>query len=826
MKKLLLLALSGFICTFTFAQQKDWTSSRILQELKELKITGSVLYIAAHPDDENTRLISYLENHLQVRTAYLSLTRGDGGQNLVGNEKGAALGILRTQELLGARDIDGAEQFFTRAVDFGYSKTADETLEFWDKQKVLADVVWTIRKFRPDVIITRFPPDARAGHGHHTASAMLAEEAFDLANDPTAFPEQLKHVSLWQPKRLYWNCSAWWDRDIPNKAKDNPDYVTIDYGLYNPILGKSYSEIAAESRSMHKSQGFGSSKSRGSQLEYMVYTKGDRAENDDIMSGVDISWTRYNLSEVNTLIDQAIKEFNPEKPQAISDILWSIRKKITATKNTPNNYKLLRLNELILAVNGIWCEALANDYSAIPTDKISISALALRRLESNILYTSVKFGKNASAVLPESMSTNEMVVTQDSLVIDDKISNPYWLNNPFSTTYTVEKQELIGLPENKPAIQVHFTFAYKDQSLTISRPLQYRWSDRVKGELYRDFVVLPEATINANDKVYVFSNNQPKTLTFKVRANHTDFSGKLKFDIPNGWKVEPAETDIAITNKYEEKLITIQVFPPEGASDGYIKPFIESINGKKLTNSYIEIDYNHIQPQIMLPLAEARLVKLDINKKGSKVAYIIGAGDEVPAALEQMGYTVDMLDEDGLAASDLKQYDAVIAGIRAYNTQKYLPNYYDKLMEYVKQGGNYIVQYNTSSQFFSDGVGNKLVGPYPFKLSRDRVTEEDSEVKFIDPEHPILNSPNKITQADFNGWVQERGLYYANQWDEQYTPIISWNDKGETSKNGGLLVTNYGEGSFIYTGISFFRELPAGVPGAFRLLANIVSYGK
>lgn len=811
--------------SFTFAQQKDWTSSKVLQELKELKVTGSVLYVAAHPDDENTRLISYLENHLQVRTAYLSLTRGDGGQNLVGNEKGAALGILRTQELLGARDIDGGEQFFTRAVDFGYSKTAKETLEFWDKQKVLADVVWTIRKFRPDVIITRFPPDKRAGHGHHTASAILAEEAFDLANDPTAFPEQLKYVEIWQPKRLYWNASAWWNRDLPKLAAENPDYVTVDYGIYNPVLGKSYSEIAAESRSMHKSQGFGSSKSRGSQKEYLQYVKGEKALNNSIFDGIDLSWDRYNLPKINILIDEAIAEYNPEKPQEISDKLWGIRKMIIDA-NISSNYKKSRLDELILATNGIWCEALTNDYSSTPDKVINISAIALKRLETDILYTSVRFGNSKTAILPEPVGINEVSVTQDSIGVGFNLSNPYWLNNPFTTTYTVNKQELIGLPENNPAIDVDFTFSYKDQVITVARPLQYRWSDRVKGELYRDFIVLPEATINANDKVYVFADNEPKTVTLKVRANQTNFYGTLKFNIPEGWRVEPAEKEVRIENKYEEKLISIQVFPPEAPSDGYIKPFIEIYDSKSLNNRFLEINYNHIQPHVMLPISEAKLVKLDIKKTGNRIGYIIGAGDEVPPALEQMGYIVDLLDEDALAATNLNQYDAVIAGIRAYNTQKYLPNYYDKLMNYVKQGGNYIVQYNTSSQFFSDGVGNKLVGPYPFKLSRNRVTEEDSDVKFINPSHPLLNTPNKISENDFNGWVQERGLYFAGEWDEQYTSIISWSDEGETSKDGGLLVASYGEGNFIYTGISFFRELPAGVPGAFRLLANIVSYGK
>ena len=364
MKKVIAISLL-LIATASYAQ-KQMNASEIKLALNKLNTLGSVLYVAAHPDDENTRLIAYMANERLVRTGYLSLTRGDGGQNLIGTEKGPLMGVVRTQELLEARKVDGGEQFFTRAVDFGYSKTPEETFIKWDKQAVLADVVWAIRKFKPDVMITRFPPTSKAGHGHHTASAILAAEAFDLAGDKNAFPEQLTYTTVWQPKRLLLNASTWWDKELPQKAKDNPtEYTTVDIGTYNTLLGKSYGEIAAESRTMHKSQGFGSAKQRGSKLEYLKLLKGEPFKT-DVLDGVNLSWKTVNGGEaIEKLLTKAITNFNAEQPELIVPTLLEAHQLLNKLPDS-NKWKWIKLSKIrtvIANCAGLFVEVTANDYS-------------------------------------------------------------------------------------------------------------------------------------------------------------------------------------------------------------------------------------------------------------------------------------------------------------------------------------------------------------------------------------------------------------------------------------------------------------------------------
>ncbi len=818
MKKLF-FSISVLFSVAVFGQQQ-MNSSEIKLALNKLNTLGSVLYIAAHPDDENTRLIAYMANEQMARTGYLSLTRGDGGQNLIGTEQGALLGLLRTQELLAARVVDGGEQFFTRAVDFGYSKTAEETFVKWDKDKVLADVVWAIRKFRPDVIITRFPPNEKAGHGHHTASAILAAEAFDLAADPKAYPEQLTYVSVWQPKRLFQNTSTWWDKDLPDKAIADPDkYITLNVGKYNTLLGKSYSEIAAESRTMHKSQGFGTRKERGEKFEYLELIKGEPFKS-DIFDGIDVSWKKIKGgAEIERLITEANNNFNAEQPEKI---VHTLLKAYTLIKQMPDtdSWKWVKANGIIDIVQsslGLFVEVTAKNYSASENGTIELTTTLINRSGLKITLEEVKYGEKDST-LNITLENNKPYTSVLNYSCPKKNNtNPYWLNHDFDGIFTVNSQSLIGYPQNSYSIPVWFSFKVNDTYLPIYSPVTYKSTDRVKGEIYRPFVVLPKVTANIAENVYIFSSAQAKEVKVSLKAHEANCKGTVALDLPKGWSSVPASIPYELAAKNEEKLNSFMVTPASNEIVGELK--IKLNNSIENVKSLITIEYDHIPTQTLLPEAKAKLVRLNVVTKGKNIGYIKGAGDEVPLALEQLGYTFTMLDEASIKNNDLSIYDAIVCGIRAYNTNDYMPNVYDKLMKYVKNGGNYVVQYNTNR-----GLEEMKIGPYPFKLSRDRVTVEEAKTTFLAPEHPILNTPNKITDKDFENWIQERGLYFPNEWDANYTPILGWSDPNEEMTKGSLLVTDYGKGSFIYTGISFFRELPAGVPGAFKLFSNIVSY--
>ncbi|MGB0888297.1 MAG: PIG-L family deacetylase, partial [Vicingaceae bacterium] len=796
MRKLIVLSLI-LSSTFTFAQ-KQLNAGETNLALKKLNVLGSVLYVAAHPDDENTRLIAYMANERMVRTGYLSLTRGDGGQNLIGTEKGPLMGVVRTQELLEARKIDGGEQLFTRAVDFGYSKTPEETFKKWNKQEVLADVVWAIRKFKPDVMITRFPPTSAAGHGHHTASAILAAEAFDLAGDPKAFPDQLEYTTVWQPKRLFLNASTWWDKELPQKAKANPTtYTTVDIGTYNTLLGKSYGEIAAESRTMHKSQGFGSAKQRGSKLEYLKLIKGD-AFKSDVLDNINLSWkSEKNGAAIEKLITQANNEFNPEQPELIVPKLLEIYELVNQLPENSRwkHVKIKEIKKIITACAGLFVEVTANDYSVALGNEIELTTTLVNRSNLKIELEKINYGK-ADTTFNTSLSNNIPLSFKSTITcpadLNDKSTTPYWLNAPFEGLYKVPNQEMIGKPENNSAFPVYFYLTINGVNIPIKKSITYKWTDRVKGEIYRPFFYTPQVTANIADPVYVFANNEPKEVRVTVKGHQANIKGNISLKLPEGWEATPTVIEFNFVQKNEEQVLVFNVTPSQNESTGTI-----SIDGK---HSLISIEYDHIEIQTLLPEAKAKAVRLNVATKGKTIGYIKGAGDEVPTALEQLGYNVVLLDKNTLKNADLSKYDAIVAGIRTYNTNKYMPNVYKQLMKYVENGGNYVVQYNTNR-----GVDTKTLAPYPLKLSRDRVTEEDAKVSFLSPKHAILNSPNKITEKDFDHWVQERGLYFPNEWDEKYTPILGWNDTNATLTKGSLLVTNYGKGTFIYTGISFFR---------------------
>ena len=797
------------------AQRPIESSSDILHELQKLKVVGNALYIAAHPDDENTRLIAWLENERKVKTAYLSLTRGDGGQNLIGTEKGDAMGVLRTQELLEARKEDGGEQFFSRVDDFGYSKTAEETFEKWDKQAVLSDVIYAIRKFKPDVIVTRFPPDSRGGHGHHTASSILAEEAFAKANDANSFPEQLEEVTLWQPKRILWDV-YWWNEEVKKDALAKGGIVSVNIGDYNEILGLSYSEIAADSRSQHKSQGFGVARRRGNRLEYLQHTAGKKAE-EDLFEGIDLSWNRLNGGyQVEEKIDQIIQNYSVDKPAKSAKQLIELYHLIESIEENPyQEAKLQDVKNLIKAVCGIKAEALADEYNYVGGDTIKGKFILLHRCDIDIDLSGLDQAidqSNSSQKLDE----NEPYEFDFSFVSASDLSHPYWL--PYEKFENGKKipAELRSTPEAAPIKTFEYTLKLGEKDITFTEPIDYKWSDRVKGELHRDVVISPEVTLTPSDKVYTFTADTAKRINFIAEGNRTGKSYRISLELPEGWSSNPKEHLFEPGFKGAQAALSFEVTPAEASTVGELH---FQVNGKT-ARSVQRIEYDHIRPQIMFPEAKAKVVKMDVKKTATKIGYIIGSGDEVAQNLSQIGFEVTNIEADKLPVTNLSEFETIVVGIRAYNIHESMKNGNTLLNDFVNKGGTVVVQYNTSR-----GLKVKEIGPYPFELSRKRVTKEEAEPSFLMPKHPIFNAPNQISKQDFEGWVQERGLYFAGKWAEEYSPIIAWNDPGESPQKGSILVADYGEGKFIYTGISFFRELPAGVPGAFRLLSNMISYG-
>ncbi|SKB91915.1 PIG-L family deacetylase [Dyadobacter psychrophilus] len=807
------------------AQVPSQSSSEIFQNIKKLNVLGSVLYIAAHPDDENTLMLSYLSKDQLVRTGYLSLTRGDGGQNLIGAEQGYNIGVIRTQELLAARRIDGAQQFFSRAYDFGFSKTRDETLNFWDKDKVLGDVIWMIRKFQPDVIITRFPPDPRAGHGHHQTSAFLAEQGFSLAADPKSYPDQLKFVKPWQAKRLVWNTyTPGFTNKQPTEEK-NP-FISIEIGGYNPVLGKSYTEIAAESRSQHKSQGFGSAPQRGARIDYFLHKVGETAQK-GLFDGIDVSWKRVKGSEkIQTMITGAIKNFSVNKPSASVPELLKINTELNKLDST-NIYikaKKEEVRELILQCAGLWFETNPDDFSQVAGDTAAIKIAVVKRSDYPVKLISLQWtGKEKDSTLNLALEDNELnsFALNPVLPAKLKVSQPYWLEKPIDKgLFQIDNQQDIGFPENRPETTTEFVFEIGGQQFAFSRPWIYKSTDPAQGEIYRPFEIRPAVTANITEPVFIFSSLEPKTVSILVEAQRKNVKGSVKPEIPAGWKSVPESASFDFKGKYQQQYFSFIITPPANNQEVKLKA-IATVDGQMFDKSIRTIAYQHIPSQTIFPTSEAKLAKIDVKTTVKNIGYIAGAGDDVPTALRQMDCQVTMLNEAGLA-KDLSIYDAIIVGVRAYNTENYLTNYQSKLMDYVKNGGTMVVQYTIPG-----GQKVKQIGPYDIELGRDRVAEEDAEMRFLLPEHPLLNYPNKITQKDFEGWIQERGLYFAQTWDKtNYQALFSANDKEETLKEGSVLYAQYGKGHYIYTGLSFFRELPAGVTGAYRLFANMISAGK
>ena len=773
-------------------------SAELARALDRLQVLGTVLYVAAHPDDENTAALATFSRGRNFRSVYLSMTRGGGGQNLIGPEQGDALAALRTQELLAARRLDGAEQLFTRAVDFGFSKTPEETLGIWGHEAALADVVWAIRKVRPDVIITRFPPTGGGTHGHHTASAILALEAFKAAADPARFPEQLAQVRPWQARRILWNVFRPDGAPVPQGPGS---FVTVDVGQYDPLLGESYTELAARSRSQHRSQGFGAVAVRGARLERLELLAGEPMGT-DLMEGVDLTWARVPGSgQVATLLAQAAQSFRLEHPAEVLPLLLAAKTALDALAPEP------------------WVEAIADRQTVASGEDLTVTATVLGRGAAGLSLEAIQ-GRPKGIPLPVNQPVTETFKLTAALGAQP--SEPYWMGQgPSQGLGPTAPPALAGLPEGPAAFATTFRIAVLGQPIEFTVPVRYRFRDPVLGERYQPVALVPPVMVNLAEPVQVFGDGAAREVAMVAVAGRARAAGSLRLQVPAGWKAEPADLPFALAKAGDEVRLTTRLTPPAGAQQGELVVRVVLDGQSSPALGVVRVAYPHIPLQTFFPPATARLVRLELARAGLRIGYIMGPGDELPRVLRPLGYEVELLSDEALASADLSRYDAILVGIRAFNTRPRLAQLNGRILDYVARGGTEVVQYSVDQ-----GLVTPELGPFPFTVTRTRVCEETAPVTLLAPGHRVLNWPNRITQEDFQGWIQERGLYFADHWDVRYQPILSTHDTGEPGSGGSLLVAPHGHGCFVYTGLSFFRQLPAGVPGAYRLFANLLALGQ
>jgi LmbE family N-acetylglucosaminyl deacetylase len=831
-KNVALARVVGLFCIFAiygFASERNVTHSdaiSVKQSLDRLCVTGSVLMIAAHPDDENTALISYLARGRNVRTAYLSLTRGEGGQNVIGPETGAELGLIRTEELLQSRRVDGGQQFFSRAIDFGFSKNPQEAMSKWGHDAVLGDVVWIIRKFRPDVVILQFTGTPQDGHGQHQASAILGKEAFAISGDASKYPEQLKFVRPWQAKRLMVNRRAF-TPEMQKEIDALPGKLQIDLGTYDPLIGYSYGELAGISRSFNSSQSDGTPRVRGTDKTTLVTLKGSPAKN-DLFDGIDISWRRYSGgAAVGKLLDQASAEWNPTRPADSIPLLEKARELAQRIDDPGAERKIADIDETIAKCAGLWLDFTANPQDVVSGRPATLRVTAIDRTSTPVKLLSLKINGEEMKKGEQDKSLVENVPTAfeetRNIKADPNFTQPYWLlKPPVHDRYAVDDLQLTGLPENPAPLELTAELQIGTAHIDVRRPVLYRYINRLNGESITPVAYVPPASVRFVQTTLLFPRIESKSVKVAVDALAPNSAGTLTITAPEGWQVSPAMRDVPAMQAGEQQMLSFEITPTDSAQSGELKAALHA-NGTTVDRSVRKISYPHIPVQTLFPKSGAELVRTDAITLAKHVGYVMGSGDDVPSALRQLGCDVTLLSASDLAQGDLSHFDAIVTGIRAYTERPDLVTNEPRLFDYVAKGGTLIVQYNRIERG-SDAILNHL-GPYPFKIGHERVTVEEAPVEFSSSS-PLLSRPNKITETDFAAWVQERGLYFASNWDQRYSTPFETHDPGEAPLKGSTLVAHYGKGVYIFTAFSWFRELPAGVPGAYRIFANFLSASK
>ncbi len=835
MRKRLLLFVSALAILAAAIAAAAWRepagASAVKQRLERLRVVGSVLMIAAHPDDENTALLAWCAQGRKLRTGYLSLTRGEGGQNLIGNEQSELLGVIRTQELLAARRVDGAEQFFTRAIDFGFSKTAEETLAKWGKNEVLGDVVWVIRNFRPDVVILRFSGTPRDGHGHHQASAILGREAFRLAGDAKAFPEQLRHVQPWQPRRLFWNTFSF-TRQQEAEEQKMPHRLRIDTGDYNPLLGLSYGELAGLSRSQHRSQGMGSAERRGSAPNFLALYDGEPATA-DFLEGIDTSWNRLpGGAAVGAKLDAALAAFSADAPERVIPHLVEARRRMAAIDHPDARRKIEELDETIAAAAGLWLDVSTSRPSAVPGGSVELALTAINRssLPARLLDVALDGMAGAPSFSGAPLEYNRPHTARATLRVpaDQPLSQPLQLRHAQKgNLYAIGDLADIGPAEARPLLTAGFRIEIAGGEIVLKRPVEHRYVDRVRGELTRPFRIAPAVSLHLSETPLLFRTAAARAVAVEVRSEAGPAQGTVRLEAPEGWRIEPREQPFALQEDGQALTLAFQVTPPQAAAAAVLRASART-GGSQWRHGVARIEYEHIPPQAVLRPAQARLLREEIRVSARRIGYVMGAGDLVPEALRELGCEVELLGERRLLQGDLTVFDAIVTGIRAFNVRADLRAAQARLREYVERGGALIVQYNTLEGFGGEASDAALrhLGPFPIRIGRSRTTVEEAPVRILLPDHPLMSRPNRITEADFQGWVQERALYFPSEWDPRYEALLETADPGEPAQRGGLLYARVGQGAYVFTSYAWWRQLPAGVTGAWRIFANLVSAGR
>lgn len=805
----------------------------IQQELKSFATIGTVLYVAAHPDDENTQLITYLARGRGYRMAYLSCTRGDGGQNQLGSDFGERLGLARTLELLAARQLDGGRQFFTRALDFGFTKDVKETLRIWDHQEVLGDVVRVYRTFRPDVVIAGMNPVQTPGqHGQHVASAQLAIEAFKISGDPTAFPEQLKEgLQPWQPKRILQNLR------FGGSASPNTPTITLDDGGDDPVTGESFAAIAARSRGEHKTQMFGNFSAAaggraGPRQENLALIGGEPATG-DIMDGLDLTFARFGAAgaELATLAADASTNFQVENPAGSVPALLAIRAKLAKLPTDPVVAdKRAQLDRTLQACLGLTVETTVPNAEAVPGETLRLHHTVAIKSKVPVRWKGLKFPTaarvtDAASDVPldpeETFSTN----TVNPLPANTPVSQPYWLRAEGTAgMFRVDEPKLIGRPVNPPAFPVEYLFAVDGQTLVIATEPVQLIPGAPEAQAKRKLIAIPPVSLNLPLDVALYTPGASKPVAVEVTAARAGVAGTVRFDAPAGWKIAPTRQPFEFKEVGDKATVTFEVTAPAQPGTAAFTT-VATVGKADYTNGRALINYPHLPLQLLMPPTRLKVTVLDLRTRGQRIGYLPGAGDSVADHLTEMGYQVVMLTGLDLTPEKLKGLDAVVTGVRAFNERNDLASTLPALFAWVEQGGTVIAQYNRSNNDLKFPLG-PLPRSNDGSQSQLRVTDETAPVIVLRPEHPALNFPNKITGADFDGWVQERGAYFPKTWDARYVPLLAMSDPGEKQPESSLLVARSGKGYFVYTSLSFFRQLPAGVPGAYRLFANLVALGK
>ncbi len=874
-------AITTLICfSFLFSHQAYWPkaladnrpaedrgAAGLGQAVKRLGTIGSVLHTGAHPDDEDSGLLAYLARGRQARTAYLSLTRGDGGQNLIGPELYETLGVIRTDELLAARALDGAEQFFSRAFDFGFSKSAAEALSKWDRDEVLGDMVRVIRTFRPLVIVSAWTGTPSDGHGHHQAAGILTVEAFRAASDPARYPEQIAEgLKPWKARKLYSRVPT--REELAKGQEPPPVTLTLNKGQFDPLLGRSYYEIAMQGRSQHRSQDQGALERRGpqySKLRLLESTVGLPKEEKDIFDNMDATLTgiadfagqaaarlKGPLAEAQALAEEAGAKYNPLTPSSVSPVIARGLKKIREIRatipalglNESESYEtdfLLKRKEADFAgalakSQGVIIDCIADDEIVTPGQTFAVSVQSYSDAGTTAGAVSLVLGQGWSSTQQKQNSavTEGRLVSQTdykvTVATDAEATAPYWLKNPRKGDMFSPGKGGTGIePNAPPAINARVEFEIAGEKIIINQPAQFRFADKALGEIRREVKIAPalSVTVAPDFLVYPLSNSTvSREVTVYVTNNLKEGArGSVMLEKEEPWQIAPAEASFDLKREGERASFTFVLKTIPGSKEARRSiSAMALLDGRPYRSGYQIVAYPHTEARFVYRNAKADAELLDVKvAQGLKVGYIEGAGDDFANALKRMDVDVHTIDSRELAAGDISRYDAIVLGIRVYEVRPDVIANNARLLDYVKNGGTLIVQYNKNE------IATGNFTPYPVKMGRgmpDRVTDESAAVTVLDQSNALFNFPNKITARDFEGWRQERGAYFFSEWDANFKPLLSSKDAGETDKQGGELIAQYGKGYYIYTAYAWFRQLPQGVPGSYRLIANLVSFPK